>query len=111
MLVLTLEERIFSFHMGYIAIGWGILAPMFGRLSFLVNLLFVSGIDPKVKKWTIYTFVALQLIVNIGAVIVFYAQCGTHDYIIWSDKIWAEYHRYCWEPIIQTNYGYFSGGR
>ena len=84
---------------------------MFGRLGFLWGLLFISGIDPTVKKWTIYSFMALQVSINMGALLVLYAQCGNHLHIIWSETIWTDYPKYCWKPSVQSDYGYFYGCR
>lgn len=83
---------------------------MFGRIAFLVSLLFVSGVDPSIKKWTIYTFIILQLLVNVCACLVMYGQCGSHLDVIWKPDIWANYTKYCWDPSVQSDYGYFLGG-
>lgn len=84
---------------------------MVGRIGFCIFLIFVAGTDPNVKKWIIYVFMALQLLLNLGSVLVMYIQCGSHLSILWSTTGWSEYTKYCWDPSIQTDYSYFAGCR
>lgn len=82
---------------------------MLGRISFCIFLLFVAGIDPTIKKWTIYVFMMLQLLINLGSVVAMYSQCGTHLNVMFEMKNWTEYSQYCWKASVQSDYGYFAG--
>ena len=109
MIYLTAHEREQTLRMGVLTLAWAFSSPMAGRIAFCVTMLYLSGTDPRVKKWPIWTFIVLQLIVNVGTVIVFYAQCGTHLDVFWNPSKEALSQKYCWAAEYQTDFGYFQG--
>lgn len=109
MVFLSNAQREYTLRIGFISLAWGFLSPMLGRISFCIFLLFVAGIDPAIKKWTIYVFMVLQLLVNLGSVIAMYSQCGSHLNVMFEMKNWTEYSQYCWKASVQSDYGYFAG--
>ncbi|KAI9695654.1 MAG: hypothetical protein M1820_008501 [Bogoriella megaspora] len=98
-----------TLRVGFFSLAWGFLSPLAGRLGFMVFLLFVAGTDPLIKKWWLYVFMSLQLVINVVAVIVAYAWCGNELYILWNPKKQDLFNEKCFNPVIQTNYGYFQG--
>lgn len=94
---------------GSISIAFGVLSPMFGRISFCCTLLYLSKTDPHIKPWPIYIFIFLQAAVNLTGVIVFYSQCGSNLDAFWIPEKELHYNDFCWSPSIQTHYGYFMG--
>lgn len=82
---------------------------MFGRLSFCVFLLCVAETDPRTKKWPIWTFMILQIIVNVLASTLLLSTCGMHLESIFSLDL-GIYFTYCLPVEVQTNYAYFAGG-
>lgn len=93
---------------GFISLIWSYLCPMFGRLSFCVFLLYVADTDPKTKKWLIWTFLIIQILVNVGASILIAATCGTHLESLWRFSLYG-YKNYCLDVAVQTKYAYFAG--
>jgi len=98
-----------SLKYGFMSIPLGFLSPMAGRISFCIFVLWIAGNDSRIKKWPIYVSMAVQVIVNLLQVIIWTAQCGTHLNYIWNPSKTAEVGQDCWDPIIQTQIGYFSG--
>jgi len=98
-----------ALKMGFFSLASGFLSPTAGRIAFLIFILWVSGTDPAVKRWPIYAFIAVQLVVNLTSVIVAYAQCGDHLDSLYSIVQQAQMTKYCWSPYVQTDWGYFSG--
>lgn len=97
---------------GVFALGWGFLSPMAGRIAFCITMLYIAGTDSRVHKWAKHTtvvFVVLQVVVNLLAFIIFYAQCGTHLSIFWNLSKQALTPKYCMDIKIQTDLGYFQG--
>lgn len=87
------------------------MSPMLGRIAFCVTLLFLSGTDPRVKKYPIWIFMFFQVAINVTAIVVFYTQCGTHLNLLWTLTKAAreKYVEVCENPYTQTDYGYFQG--
>ena len=83
---------------------------MFGRLSFCAFLLCVAKTDPLTKKWPIWTFVVLQIIVNVLACVLLLSTCGTHLEDMFLLHL-GNYFNYCLNIEIQTSYAYFAGGK
>lgn len=106
---LSPEERKDTVRVGFYSLAWGFLSPLAGRLGFMVFLLFVAGIDPLIKKWWLYIFMFLQVVINLSAIIVLYTQCGSELDILWDPTKQAEFNTKCSNPIIQSDYGYFQG--
>ncbi|KAL1302404.1 hypothetical protein AAFC00_002803 [Neodothiora populina] len=106
---LSSHQREYAMRIGFISLAWGFLSPMFGRMSFCISLMFIAGTDPHIKKWTIYVFIALQILVNLGSVITMYSQCGTHLNVLFFTNDWDQVQGYCWDPSVQANYNYFAG--
>lgn len=98
-----------TLRVGFYTFVWAFLSPMAGRLSFCFFLLWVIGENPRVKRWPIYSAMVIQVVVNIASIVVMYAQCGTDLNILWDLLRAGEVSTRCWDPRIQTWWGYFSG--
>ncbi|KAK5124860.1 hypothetical protein LTR85_001050 [Meristemomyces frigidus] len=112
LIYLTADQREDTFRIGALTLLWAFLSPMTGRIGFCVTLLFLTGTDPRVKKWPIWVTIFLQLAVNISTIIVFYTQCGRQMDMMWKTAVTgntALYYETCENPMIQTDYGYFQG--
>ena len=97
---------------GVLSLGWGFLSPMAGRVAFCVTMLYISGTDRRVSRWAktaTLVFIVLQLVINLLAFVMFYAQCGTQLSIFWTPSEIALVSDHCLEPRIQTDLGYFQG--
>lgn len=87
---------------------------MAGRVSFCITMLYISGTDVRVTKWAKYTTVAFligQIIANIVAFIVFYAQCGTRIELLWAidPSEFALRREVCMDVDVQKILGYGLG--
>ncbi|KAI4725631.1 hypothetical protein E4T49_06601 [Aureobasidium sp. EXF-10728] len=102
------DNRYLALKYGFISLVWSYLCPMFGRLSFCAFLLCVAKTDPLTKKWPIWTFIVLQIIVNIMASVLLLSTCGTHLEDMFLLHL-GNYFNYCLKIDIQTNYAYFAG--
>ncbi|KAG9772668.1 hypothetical protein KCU95_g14982, partial [Aureobasidium melanogenum] len=60
-------QRYLAIKYGFLSLIWSYFCPMLGRLSFCAFLLCVANTDPRTKKWPIWMFIILQLIVNVLA--------------------------------------------
>ncbi|KAF4547772.1 Hypothetical protein D9617_36g063100 [Elsinoe fawcettii] len=98
-----------TLRVGFYSFAWSFLSPMAGRISFCFFLLWVTGENPRIKRWPIYFFMVLQVIVNVASVVVMYAQCGKELDILWTLSRIQEVPTSCWDPRIQTWWGYVSG--
>ncbi|PSK43768.1 hypothetical protein B9Z65_7282 [Elsinoe australis] len=98
-----------TLRVGFYTFVWAFLSPMAGRLSFCFFLLWVIGENPRIKRWPIYSAMVIQVVVNIASIVVMYAQCGTDLNILWDLLRAGEVSTRCWDPRIQTWWGYFSG--
>lgn len=96
-------------RIGVLVFAWGILSAMAGRVAFCVTMLFLTGTDPRVKRWHVWVFIVLQPIFNILQVALFYAQCGTHLDSFWMPALQHLAGKYCWDSSIQSDVGYFVG--
>jgi hypothetical protein len=103
------DQREDCLRIGFISIAFGHLAPMLGRVSFCVTLLYLTNTDPRMRKWPTWITIALQLVVNVVTIIVLYSQCGNQLDILWVQRKQALFLTQCWDPRIQTKYGYFQG--
>lgn len=83
---------------------------MFGRLSFCAFLLCVANTDPRTKKWPIWAFIVLQIIVNVLASVLLLSTCGNHLEDMFRLHL-GDYFTYCLAVDVQTNYAYFAGGQ
>ncbi|KAI7703155.1 hypothetical protein KC353_g14277, partial [Hortaea werneckii] len=81
------EARSNTMQVGIFTLLWAMISPMFGRMSFLVSLLYLTGTDVRVSRWPIWAFIALQFIINVVAIIVFFTQCGNQLDILWSEDL------------------------
>ncbi|KAI5271306.1 hypothetical protein E4T47_05372 [Aureobasidium subglaciale] len=101
-------QRYLALKYGFISLVWSYLCPMFGRLSFCAFLLCVAETDPRTKKWPIWTFIVLQIIVNVLAPVLLLSTCGTHIEDMWLLNL-GNYFEYCLPVQVQTDYAYFAG--
>lgn len=83
---------------GALSLFFGILGPMFGRVSFSCTLLYLTGTDSSLTIWTYVIFVAigLQVAVNVVGVVVFYCQCGRNLDVFWTFEKQLRFDEYCW---------------
>ncbi|GAB7359185.1 hypothetical protein MBLNU230_g5252t1 [Neophaeotheca triangularis] len=102
-------EKEWSVRWGLLCLIWGFTSPMAARVSYCITLLFLSGTDPLVKKWPTWVFIALQIIFNLGAVVICCVQCGLHLDILWKPEKMPMWDEYCWDPVVQRDYVYFLG--
>ncbi|KAH0362505.1 hypothetical protein KCU65_g7975, partial [Aureobasidium melanogenum] len=101
-------NRYLALKYGFLSLVWSYFCPMLGRLSFCAFLLCVADTDPRTKKWPIWMFIVLQIIVNVLASVLLLATCGNHlDGLFALDL--GSYFTYCLPVEIQTNYAYFAG--
>lgn len=107
---LSPAQRETTIEWGVEALWPGFLSPMFGRIGFCLTMLFLTRTDPHVRRWPIYVFIVLQVLVNVVGVIFFYTQCGTHFSNLWDSTSEAQFAERCQNPIYQTDYGYLMGG-
>lgn len=106
------ERCLHTYRFGVLSLGWGFLSPMAGRIAFCVTMLYIAGTDRRVNRWAKYAtiaFIVLQVIVNLLAFIMFYAQCGLHLDIFWTPSRLPDQATYCMDVKIQTDLGYFQG--
>ncbi|KAH0122956.1 hypothetical protein KCU66_g8495, partial [Aureobasidium melanogenum] len=101
-------QRYLAIKYGFLSLVWSYFCPMFGRLSFCAFLLCVANTDPRTKKWPIWMFIILQLIVNVLASFLLILTCGTHLDGLFALQL-GQYFTYCLPVEIQTNYAYFAG--
>ncbi|KAI4798037.1 hypothetical protein E4T45_11688 [Aureobasidium sp. EXF-8846] len=102
------DERYLALKYGFISLVWSYLCPLCGRLSFCAFLLCVAQTDPRTKKWPIWTFIVLQIIVNVMASVLLLSTCGTHLEDLFLLHL-GNYYDYCLDISVQTNYAYFAG--
>ncbi|KAK5110019.1 hypothetical protein LTR62_006386 [Meristemomyces frigidus] len=91
MMHLSEEQRTASLRVGLWSLLLAFLSPMCGRMAFCVTLLYLTGTDPKVKKWPVWAFLVGQVLVNFSVLLAFYTQCGSHLSIFWSPTKVAEF--------------------
>ncbi|KEQ95350.1 hypothetical protein AUEXF2481DRAFT_29434 [Aureobasidium subglaciale EXF-2481] len=101
-------QRYLALKYGFISLVWSYLCPLFGRLSFCAFLLCVAETDPRTKKWPIWIFIVLQIIVNVLASVLLLSTCGTHIEDLWLLNL-GNYFEYCLPVQVQTDYAYFAG--
>ncbi|KAF2212238.1 hypothetical protein CERZMDRAFT_16897, partial [Cercospora zeae-maydis SCOH1-5] len=94
---------------GVLSLLPGYLSPMFGRLSFSCTILYLIDTDARMKSWPVYASIFMQVAVNVVGVIVFFSQCGSQVDTFWTLEKQLRFNEICWNPRIQTHYGYFMG--
>ncbi|KAF2772411.1 hypothetical protein EJ03DRAFT_203606 [Teratosphaeria nubilosa] len=106
---LTPQQRGHTLRWGMATLAPAFLSPMFGRMGFCITMLFLTGTDPRVKKWPVWVFIVLQFLVNVTGVILFFTQCGTNLYVIWDPDKEYLYFDVCMNAKIQTYFQYANG--
>lgn len=104
-LYLSQEQRMHAIRYEYLAASWAVIAPAFGRISFAVFLLVFLGLLTTVRRIVLWTLIVLQVVANVLAIIVMYAQCSPVSRIWDPTKPGS-----CWNPKIQSDIGFFQGG-
>lgn len=94
-----------AMHWDFLAQNWGVMTPMFGRISFAVTLLNLVGTS-KLKKNLLWAAIVTQVLAGVSTVILIYVQCGTKIAALWDPAVRA--HANCWSPDVQTFYGFFQ---
>jgi hypothetical protein len=89
--------------------GFAIFAPTWGRTSFCISLLRITGLTDRYKRTLLYFVIISQWMVNTAAVIVVYAQCGRHMEALWDQSLIFSGQVKCWDLSIQSYVGYFQG--
>lgn len=75
-------------------------------------MLYIAGTDRRVHRWAKYAtwiFIVGQIVINLLAFVVFYAQCGKHLDIFWTPSKISMQPEYCMDVRIQTDLGYVQG--
>lgn len=68
------------FYFGHVL---GFIAPLFGRISFCLYMLRVLGVVSVSRRVTIWTVIALQVVINVTIAILVFTQCGSF-YALWK---------------------------
>lgn len=89
-----------SYYQVHTLTSAGIMGSTFGRLSFIILMLQLFG-NTKLRRISLWTLFATQVITNVLAVILIYTQCKDVR-SLWDFSI----PHNCWPPIVQTNVGY-----
>ena len=87
----------------FISQGFGVISPMFGRLSFCFYLHCIIGRTSRWQRNSLYVLGTLQLAINIVCIVMIYTQCGVH-----VKALWGEETAVCLSHDVQTDYGYFQ---
>ncbi|CAN8097797.1 unnamed protein product [Discula destructiva] len=81
--------------------SFGIMGSTFARMSFIVFMLTLFG-SKRWVWWSLWTMFVLQLVTNLGTVIVIYTQCkdprALYDFTLPEDL--------CWPSYVQTYLGW-----
>ncbi|KAL1968903.1 hypothetical protein VTN77DRAFT_1264 [Rasamsonia byssochlamydoides] len=101
---LTPEQYVNAIKYGLLAIPWGALCAMFGRISFIVFLLvFVMSVS-YVRKRLLWALIVIQVVFNIPPVIVTFVQCQP------VSRVWDPFEPgSCWNPAVVEDFGYVQG--
>lgn len=93
---LTIYQRIEALKYNSIGQTFGVLGSTFGRLSTIVTMFTLFGINRKLRRglWTLF---AAQLITNGAVVVCLYAQC-TNVILLWDTSVTGT----CWNADVQT---------
>ncbi|KAL2013973.1 hypothetical protein VTN00DRAFT_1498 [Thermoascus crustaceus] len=101
---LSQEQRMHAVRYEYLAASWAVVAPAFGRISFAVFLLVFLGLLTTVRRIVLWSLIVLQVVANVLAIIVMYAQCSPVSRIWDPTKPGS-----CWSPKIQSDIGFLQG--
>ncbi|OQO07149.1 hypothetical protein B0A48_07717 [Cryoendolithus antarcticus] len=102
-------QREGALRTGFISLAFGHFAPMFGRISFCITLLYLTATDARMRAWPTIVIIGLQVLINAIAVGLVFGQCGNEIDILWTPGKQLLYYQKCWVATIQTKYGYFQG--
>lgn len=98
-------DRVQAMKWDFTAQAWGVLTPMFGRISFALSLMTLIGTSRLIRA-ILHSVIWMQVAAGISTVILIYVQCGSHIAGLWNPAVRAIAH--CWSPNVQTYYGYFQ---
>ena len=96
------EERRQATKLIFMCEGWGIMSPTFGRIAFCLFLLDFAVTRQEI--WSLRFAIGAQALSNSVAVVLTYAQCGSHVSAFWDPN--AEAH--CWGIAVHGDYSYFQ---
>ncbi|KAI0383700.1 integral membrane protein [Hypomontagnella monticulosa] len=100
---LRVENAIEAIKWDYLAQPSAIMAPTFGRISFAMLLLTLTGIL-KSRRFLLYGIIVSQLFVNSLCFILILAQCQPVQ-LLWDKRLEGT----CWDLKAQEYFGYFQG--
>jgi len=80
-----------------------IMSPAFGRISFALLLLSVSG-TKKTRRWMLYGIMVTQFVINALTFILILVQCQPIE-LLWDKTV----DGHCWDLRVQEYTGYFQG--
>ena len=103
---LTPKQLLKTLKYEVIAQPFGMLSPMFARVSFGIYLLQLVG-PWKLNRSTLYLVIALQILVNSVSVVLFLSQCGTHVTALWNTQAPGAEH--CLQRKVAADFDYFQG--
>lgn len=101
------QQTTLYYTAGYLEI-FAIVTCMFGRISFCILLLHIIGPSDKIKKWTLWSVIAVQLAITTATVVQIYAQCGSQVTALWDYSVAAQAN--CQSPQVQTIIGFVQSG-
>lgn len=101
---LSTHQRIMAGKFNFVGQAFGIMAPTFGRMSFIVLLVQLFG-TTKWKRWGLWALFWQSLLVNGLTLILVYAQCPDVQ-SLWDP---VGHPSTCWSPLVQEDFGFFQG--
>lgn len=88
----------------FLAEPWGILSPLFARISFICFLGNLVGSQQK-YRYMLWFMIITQILVNGMTILLILIQCD-HIAMLWDHRIPG----HCWSTKVQTYSGFFQGG-
>ena len=88
----------------YLAQAFGLGGGTLGRMAFFVFIVRLLGVE-RSHTIILWILLGLQLIVNFIFILTIFIQCPGHSSAIWEHSGKAN----CWDPRVQSYYGYFQG--
>ncbi|KAL5343245.1 hypothetical protein BJX70DRAFT_394245 [Aspergillus crustosus] len=88
-----------------ISMPFGVIAPLLGRVSFILFLLTSVITVHKLRRKLLWVLIALQVVINVIPCIVQFTQCDPVD-ALWNPLLLISH---CQGAIVVLRYGYFQG--
>ncbi|GAB7347742.1 hypothetical protein MBLNU459_g5294t1 [Dothideomycetes sp. NU459] len=101
---LTVPQIMRTGHFVITVESFSVLTSFFGRVSFACFLLSVVGHTKRATRVTLFTLIAVQIIINAVVIIQVYTQCGSKMEALWNPSVHESAH--CSAPEVETYIGY-----